>query len=1132
MTQWDVIRRLAQQKHDEFCKPGEFASAETLLVTAEEKTRIIRKPVPAGDSLLDGGEAMLDLDAQVIWYNKDVDPGLAAYYQAHEYAHYWIDGLQAKCSVLALDYEALETRVPLGIQRVEEYGPNERSELKANVFAREFLLPSNKLRRWFIEEGLNAQEIGKMVGVYEGMVHHQLAYALLLPNNIFSDPQTQPVNNYPLDESQREAAHAVRGPLLLEAGPGTGKTTALVGRIKFLLEDQKVDPASILALTFSNKAAEEMRIRIAQMDQNAAPKIWMGTFHAFGLEILRKFGTQIGLALNPIVIDPTSALFMLERALPSLALHYYKNLYEPAYPLLDILGAISRAKDELVSPNQYFSLAERMLENTETEEDVDKAEKALEVAGVYKVYESLLAETSRIDFGDLILKSVGLLQSQSTVRDILRQTYQHILVDEYQDVNYASSVFMQELAGSGQGLWVVGDVRQSIYRFRGAAPRNMHHFSEAFPGAIKCFLKRNYRSQPNIVRTFEHFAPQMRASRNETFEGWEPNRSDGEGQVLMEIAKDRESECRGLANTINKLNEQGIPYREQAILCRTHAELARVAEVLENENIPVLYLGNLFEREEIRDLLALISLACEGHGLGLLRVAKFPEYEIPFEDVLALLDLAEEKDRAFPGALSLAEGAAAISDPGKKGIKLLENHLENIAYGTPIWVFIAQYLFNRSNYLKTLLGDESTIGQQKRLAINQFLLFVYEQRNSSLSYRADDKRDFLATIRRLEIFGETKQIRQLPDAAENIDAVRLLTVHASKGLEFRTVFLPFLGAGRFPKKRQYEPCPPPTGMIPEDAPVWHDEEEECLFFVALSRAQNVLCLSRATKYGEKGSNPSKLLAMISPRLPHPPDGNITWKQPPDSESKIEPTFSGKNNQIEFDVQALDMYIQCPQKYYNEYALSLGGKREDSAYVKFHRCVYAVLYWLLDEHNQGHNIAEEILHERLSEVWSQQGPINHPFEDFYHHNAIAMLTRALRRLSSDQTSKECPVWEIQLQEGRIKLQPDRIVVYKDGTQMVQRFRTGRISSSEREDDVYALYQHMRDNDPMIQGIQIIFLSTDKVESVELGERMVGSRLEKYNQAMLGINNLSFPPSPSERVCPRCAYYFICPTIHSH
>ena len=213
-----------------------------------------------------------------------------------------------------------------------------------------------------------------------------------------------------------------------------------------------------------------MRLRVAEADPEAAPRIWIGTFHAFGLELMRKYGTHLGLPSKISVLDPSNSISLLERMLPEMDLDHYQNLYDPALYLRDIMAAISRAKDELVGPEEYAEIAESRRNVATTSEEIEKAERAVEVARVYTAYQKALDREHLLDFGDLIFKVVSLLRAHTDVRTTLQSTYRHVLVDEYQDVNRASGLLLREVAGAGAGLWVVGDTRQAIYRFRGAAP--------------------------------------------------------------------------------------------------------------------------------------------------------------------------------------------------------------------------------------------------------------------------------------------------------------------------------------------------------------------------------------------------------------------------------------------------------------------------------------------------------------------------------------------------------------------------------------------------------------------------------------------------------------------------------------
>ena len=1126
MSHWDNIRRAARAQHAAmFLEAGGDPSAESLLDAADRVTGFKRIPLSANDPLLDGGDAVLDIDMERIWFNCEIEPRLALFYQAHEYAHLWQHNDHVNQPDSGFDPEAFEEPLPVGVHRVEGYGPEELREREANVFAREFLLPTDVLRAWYDAEKVGASDIADRLGLPKGMVIHQMARALLTPDLPQTHAPSVDTDERPLDPSQEEAAHAQRGPLLLEAGPGTGKTCTLVGRILFLLR-QNVSPSNILALTFSNRAAEEMRSRVAEANPDASARIWIGTFHAYGLDLLRKYGSHLGLPPRLNMLDPSEAVALLERMLPDLDLDHYKNLHNPTLYLRDIMAAISRAKDELVGPEKYTALAERMHRGAVTSDEIENAEKVVEVARVYKLYQEMLDREYLLDFGDLIFKAVTLLRTHADVRNNLRATYRYVLVDEYQDVNRASGLLLKEVAGAGAGLWVVGDTRQAIYRFRGAAPTNMQQFGKDFPGAKVKTLRYNYRSQPAIVDVFAELAPQMLASKDgPAFIPWKPKRSDTGGRVSIEIADDLCSEADGLAKEIKCQRAAGIPYSEQAVLCRSHTTLGRIGAELERAGVPVLYLGDLFERPEVRDMLSLLSLACELDGRGLVRVARFPEYNISLSDVLALLGLARDREIPFPDALDLASITDTISTQGKERLTLLKGHLDGLRHANP-WTFLTQYLFMRSRYLDPFLADRSVAGQQRLFALYQLLQLAHEQRPEIPGKADDTKQRLLQYIRRLEIYGDEKQFRQLPSWANGIEAVRLLTIHASKGLEFRAVYLPTLGKGIFPARRQAQPCPPPEGMVISNHND-HEEEEECLFFVALSRARDVLCLSRARRYGAKNSNPSDLLNVITKRLPSHPNGPVTW---PSSLLKPAATTEATPTGNSYKAEDLDVYIQCPRAFFYESVLGLNRGREDSGYVRFHRCVYRVLRWIAEENDSGHLVVEAEALAHLDAVWEEQGPQGHAYEALYRSSAVILVRRAVKRPLTSRSATTRRHWEVPLPLGRVHFVPDHVEVRNDGSEIIERLRTGRPTKSEADKNIYALYvMAAREDEPQVpRTVQVRYLTTEQVEPVNLTPRKIETRLGRYNDAIRGVLLEDYPPKPNDRFCPRCPHYFICPS----
>lgn len=1144
MNKWEQVRRKAREFHAEMCNEIKSSgceeaeiSAELLLETAARLRGIELKGYPANNPWLKGAWARCTGDK--IIYNRDVKKWLQFYYQAHEFGHIELNHGARECTAEDINCEATESKIPLGVHRVEGYGPHERIECEANIFAREFLLPCDKLKRWFVEEGLNAEQIADRTGMGLEMVCHQLAYALLTPEISLADEKTddEDEKELTLDEFQTVAAQVPEGPQMLEAGPGTGKTRTLIGRVLWLLS-QGVKAENILILTFSNKAAEELRQRVKRFAPEASDVIRVETFHSFGLELLRKYGTQIGLTAKPPILDPVDALFTLERFLPVLKLDYYQNLYDPAMYLGEILKAISRAKDENVSPAEYRKLGELQKAAAKIADNADlkkAAAKVPEVADVYDFYQEHLKDKKLLDFGDLICRSIELLTLHPKTRDELRADHQHILVDEYQDVNRASGLLLKELAGDGRGLWAVADIRQSIHRWRGATTANIRRFKEDFPLAnVTLPLKKNYRSKPDIVDVFSTYAPTMKATLADGFHDWEKDRSNDGVTVKFEIATDHETEAVGIAREIKRLQTEGVPLKDQAIICRSHTTLARIAKILEREEVPVLYLGDFFERPEVRDMLSVLSLACEANGRALVRVARFPEYDIPLADVRHLHRLAQESNVPFPQALELAQDSEKISATVKEKFALLASHLEDLCHGRSAWKTLTRYLFIKSDYLKSFLADASVKGQQQRLALYQLLQFAHNQLGTKAEDGVDPKKSLLKYIRRLEMYGDEKQLRQSSEWADGIDAVRIITIHASKGLEFRAVFLPALATSYFPSQNRPQPCPPPTGLIAEENDDWRVEEEECLFFVALSRARDYICVSHALRYGKVNRKASSFLEPIAGKLPANGD-QITWDDAGKSGSEMMEKLIPPPFEIPkvFEVRELEVYLDCPRKYLYEFVLGLSGKRDDTAYLQFHKCVYDAVRQVKAEHKQGIPANDATAQNYLDAAWETRGPKDHYLEGIYKKAARAMVTNAVKRIR-DAANLVSTDLEITLPEGKVLLSLDHAEV-SDGSDadkkmlFVQRFRTGRPTKKESDKPIYGLlHKAAADAHPGTElRMQILYLGADYAEDVPLTDKKIATRVEKYNNAMLGIKNGEFPPTPDDHECPRCPHYHICP-----
>lgn len=1078
----------------------------------------------------------------------------------------------------------------------------------------ERLLPLADARHWFVQEGLSATQIAARCGLPIAETRARLVDAVLLPPPPLAgalSSETARTDAPNLDPSQQAAAAIAHGPLLLGAGPGTGKTKTLVARCLHLTQAQNVPPENILALTFSNKAAGEMRERLRAAGVGAGtPGPWIGTFHAFGLEVLRTHGAAIGLPPDFTLLDPLGGAALLENNLALLPLEELDNLHNPALHLGALVKAISRAKDEMCDPARYLALAENeMLPQAEQaaaalaakpkplQRDKDAvakllsdARKARETAHCYAVYQTLLAQMGAADYGDLIYQSVLLLQTHAPTREALQARFPHILADEYQDVNRACALLVRLLAGDkARGLWAVGDHRQSIYRFRGASPANVASFEQDYPGGVRQELAVNYRSAQAIVDCFGAAAAQMGPGQSEAaFGGWRahrgPNTPGALPPVTFAVAPNEGGQAWGIAQSILALQAEGRPLRDMAVLCAAHRHAEALSAALAQHNIPALYVGSLLYRPEVKDLLAVLALAAHGEDTAFVRAACLPEYGLSITEALALLPRIRAK-RTPPAPLvpvgGEAEGngdpvplptfASVLADPGlheglapetAAALTRLAAHLAALASEWHPADALKRYLFDESGFLRHLPLDAGLphARTQQLLAVYQllelaqsFALPAAPPADTTLSSAAppadtelipaappaDDEAlpaspppiaAFLAQLRRRQAMGETVR-PPLPDAAESVEAVRVLTAHGAKGLEFPVVFVPFLSAGEFPSRASGSAVPEPPGL--REA-VEGASQDECLFFVALSRARDHLVVSRSETKNGRAIKASPLLECVQawreahdvpdtqwPSPPAPAPGEEASAPPPPAELPLH------------TASALELYQKCPRQYYYARELALSGAPQDAAYPKFHACLHDALTWLQDSRLAGDTPGEPALLAAFDRVWAERGPIGHRHETRYQEAACAMLCTAHARELGTPARLAVPL-VAHLANCRVRVSPDGLYDHPDGTLVLTRHRLGKASDDDHRHIRLALMRRAASDSvpsrPARIALRYLQDGTDKDVPPDLpGKRAFEpERLAKYEAAAEGIRLRVFPPAAQGTdACGQCPFALLCP-----
>ena len=1119
----EVARQRAAELHEELVQLGARPTEPYEFVRCEAERRDIEvRAYRPGDPMLGGGRAVYDADADAIRYEETGNAFLNAFLVAHEIGHAEFGGhleLGPSCEV---DLTRSADPAATGADRVVDYSKKARQEVQMDLFAREFLFPRTLARRWHMDETLSASQIADRLRAPFDMVAVQLFDALLLPP--VPRTNTKQTKSKDLNPEQKEAAEHFGGPLLLRAGPGTGKTQTLVGRLKFL-KKQGIDPESVLVLTFSNKAAEEMSDRALTIWPEAAGAAWIGTFHSFGLDIVRRFHDRLDLPIELRLIDSTEAIAFLEDEFAQLDLQHFKDLWDPTDKLRRILAAISRAKDEVVNAERYLALSMNMRESAKSEEEIVTAERCIEIARVYETYEGLKASRGAVDFGDLVALPTMLLEKDTRVRSQLRDRYQHVLVDEYQDVNRASVRLLKALKPDGDGLWVVGDAKQSIYRFRGASSFNISRFgSEDFSGGEIKRLKTNYRSYQEICDQFVGFAsdhmvaaePDVRAS---AFRG-----QSGNKPIFVSVGT-REDEIDEISARIQRAHAEGCAYKDQAVLCKGNDRVSMIARGLEDYGIPVLYLGPLFDRPEVKEVLAILSLLTDPRAMGLACTSTIRNFAMTVDDVAQCAAYLAEVPTLQPLDWTRSlHGLTGLSDQGQSGLAAIVDALQGLSAESTAWrAFATVFLDN------TRLAAERA--EQARGSQPLPAVALWQLQNFLRSVRIEGKgypvTDVLNHIRRLAVLSDERELRDMPSAAQAYDAVRLMTIHGSKGLEFKELHLPSLTKASLPSSANVNPpLPPPDGMIEGGSfrglnahKEGHDEEQECLFFVALSRAQDGVTLyapSRQADGRRQGRSPfvDRIEAWFSGESPI-----ADVAQRPSRAETVELSFE---TPVQLSPSQLALYERCARRFFYAHVLKLGGRRTETPFMKMHSAVQAMVDELLSREHGSPNETE--LDALFGRHWIAHGPTDHGYADSYERAARGLIAFLLE-LRAGETPEPRESFELDVGDARIVVRPDEVTRTGDGRLVLRRVRTGRRTSESTDALDAAAYQ-------LAAGthgeIEFVFLSDESRATIEMGTRKLDARRDRIEAAVAKIGAGEFPANPKQpsRTCPRCPYFFIC------
>ena len=633
-----------------------------------------------------------------------------------------------------------------------------------------------------------------------------------------------------LNEPQREAVYHTDGPLLILAGAGSGKTRVLTHRIAYLIGERGVDAWNILAITFTNKAAEEMRQRVDNLVGFGAKSVWVSTFHSACVRILRRFIDRLGYENHFTIYDTDDQKTLIKEVCRKV------DVDTKVFKERSLLSAISSAKNAMILPDEF-----------ELNAGGDFAK--MKIAKVYREYEAQMRANNALDFDDLLVKTVQLLQTQPDVLESYQERFRYIMVDEYQDTNTVQFQLVSLLAGKYKNLCVVGDDDQSIYKFRGANIRNILDFEHEFPDAKVIKLEQNYRSTGNILNAANSVIANNRGRKEKSL--WTEN---GEGELIRLRQFDTAfDEADFIGEDIKSAVRQGGSYNDSAVLYRTNAQSRLLEEKFIAMNIPYKIVGgvNFYARREIKDLLAYLKTIDNGRDdVAVRRIINVPKRGIGLTTINRIQESATERGIGFYEAL-LAPGL--IAGVGRSATKLdsfaaLIEYFKTLAEEMNI-TDLLQEVIEKTGYIESLENEDKEEAKTRKENIDELI-----SKAATYEESCQDK-DEKATLS--GFLEEVALVADIDSLDEDQEYVVLMTLHSAKGLEFPRVYLAGMEDGLFP------------GYMSINAGDREElEEERRLCYVGITRAEQELTLTSARRrmvHGETQYNPMSRFVKEIPR---------------------------------------------------------------------------------------------------------------------------------------------------------------------------------------------------------------------------------------------------------------------------
>ena len=953
-----------------------------------------------------------------------------------------------------------------------------------------------------------------------------------------------------INPEQKKAIEYGQGPLLIIAGAGTGKTAVITQRIAYLIKEKKAKPEEILALTFTDKAAGEMEERVDILLPYGYVDLWVSTFHAFGEKILKEHALDIGLDPGFKLLNQTEQWRLIRQNFNQFELDYYKPLGNPTRFIYALIKVFSRAKDENITADEFVKYAKSLKNKAE------EKEKLLEVANAYRVYEDLLIEKGFLDFGDLIIKTLDLLKKRKNILNKYRKQFKYVLVDEFQDTNFAQYELIKLLAAPNNNLTVVGDDDQSIYKFRGAAVSNIIEFKKDFPDSEEVILIKNYRSSQNILDLSYKFIQlnnpnRLEAKINQSKKNLKSKitkkllaQEKGGGEIKHLHYATQDEEALGVIEKIMKLRKKDktLTWNDFAILVRANDQANLFINILEHQEIPFQFVANrgLFQKSEIIDLISYLKLLDNYHeSAAMYRVLIMPVFKVDTKDIMSLLNFSYKKNCSLFDVLLNIDQLENISPATKKTAHNLTALIEKqTKIGREKGILRALYEFvKESGYFKYLSQKETIKTSEKILNINQFFKLAgeFERVNTDKSVK-----NFMNELELSQEAGESGSIKN--NIEEGPDSIKVMTVHQAKGLEFNYVFIVNLVDKRFPSINRRDPIELPDDLIKEILPEGdvHLQEERRLFYVAMTRAKKGLYFTTAEDYGGKRKKKlSRFLYEIELEMEggRPKQANQQQKFLFESAARPKSGIKKVKRNLDFLPQKfsftqLKAFETCPYQYRFAHILHVPIKGKGA--FSFGKTIHKTLHDFYKLIQQGKNPSEKELLELFDRSW-----IDEWYEDKNHEvRRKESGVKALKKFyQENKNSLISPKFleqgfNIKIGKHTIKGFIDRVdeTTKKSNEVEIIDYKTGNLPKSEKSVNFEQLYiytiaaQEIFKLNPV--KLTFYYVEDNKKFTVSPDKNKIEEIKKRITETIDEIIKSDFKATPSKFKCQFCDFKEIC------